>query len=251
MNKGAVASELPDAHSRAVHCITQNKGSMFSAQAPDSYNLFLTSAVTDGVKIWDLRTLRSTSASESCQQASLSRRNSSEMKRMDAYVYDIRSSSYLHKLQKHSETVLSVAFNPSTPERAKRSLLGGQTANTEVDSVKFLPSGPECHIRICLSRALLMISTHTDCHRLAGWQMDEQGEQGYKDYPSKKIHHSLVLVCLSHPQTSTIVPPFPSTGICLLLLTGTLDGKLRLFHSSSGARLSHETSAAVHSVPPT
>lgn len=25
MNKGTVASELPDAHSRAVHCITQNK----------------------------------------------------------------------------------------------------------------------------------------------------------------------------------------------------------------------------------
>lgn len=31
---------------------------MFTTQAPESYNLFLTSAVTDGVKIWDLRTLR-------------------------------------------------------------------------------------------------------------------------------------------------------------------------------------------------
>uniref|UniRef100_I3JTZ2 WD repeat domain 27 n=1 Tax=Oreochromis niloticus TaxID=8128 RepID=I3JTZ2_ORENI len=58
MNKGTVASEVPDAHSRAIHCITQNKGSAFSSQAPDSYNLFLTSAVTDGMKIWDLRTLR-------------------------------------------------------------------------------------------------------------------------------------------------------------------------------------------------
>ncbi|XP_047459428.1 WD repeat-containing protein 27 isoform X2 [Mugil cephalus] len=58
LNEGKVASELPDAHGRAVHCITQNKGSVFTTQAPDSYNLFLTSAVTDGVKIWDLRTLR-------------------------------------------------------------------------------------------------------------------------------------------------------------------------------------------------
>lgn len=33
-----------------------------------------------------------------------------------AYVYDIRSSSYLHKLQKFSDTVLSVSFNPATPE---------------------------------------------------------------------------------------------------------------------------------------
>lgn len=35
-----------------------SQGSMFSTQAPETYNLFLTSAVTDGVKIWDLRTLR-------------------------------------------------------------------------------------------------------------------------------------------------------------------------------------------------
>uniref|UniRef100_A0A3P9QI15 WD repeat domain 27 n=1 Tax=Poecilia reticulata TaxID=8081 RepID=A0A3P9QI15_POERE len=58
MNKGAVGSVLHDAHSRAIHCITQNKGSTFTSQAPESYNLFLTSAVTDGVKMWDLRTMR-------------------------------------------------------------------------------------------------------------------------------------------------------------------------------------------------
>lgn len=39
-----------------IFCVPQ--GSMFSTQAPDSYNLFLTSAVTDGVKMWDLRTMR-------------------------------------------------------------------------------------------------------------------------------------------------------------------------------------------------
>ncbi|XP_043992644.1 WD repeat-containing protein 27 isoform X2 [Gambusia affinis] len=58
MNKGAVGSILPDAHSRAIHCVTQNKGSTFTSQAPESYNLFLTSAVTDGIKMWDLRTMR-------------------------------------------------------------------------------------------------------------------------------------------------------------------------------------------------
>ncbi len=31
MNKGTVASELPDVHSRAVHCITQNKVSPSNA----------------------------------------------------------------------------------------------------------------------------------------------------------------------------------------------------------------------------
>lgn len=33
-----------------------------------------------------------------------------------AYIYDIRSSRYLHKLHRHSDTVLRVAFNPATPE---------------------------------------------------------------------------------------------------------------------------------------
>ncbi|XP_036980535.1 WD repeat-containing protein 27 isoform X6 [Acanthopagrus latus] len=133
-------------------------GSMFSTQAPDSYNLFLTSAVTDGVKIWDLRTLRCVRRYENhvnrCHPCSSAispcgRFIASGSEDNCAYVYDIRSSSYLHKLQKQADTVLSVTFNPATPQ----------------------------------------------------------------------------------------------------LLTGTLDGKLRLFQSSSGDCLSHDNSAAVHSIP--
>ncbi|XP_070697667.1 WD repeat-containing protein 27 [Pempheris klunzingeri] len=129
MNKGTVAAELPDAHSRAIHCITQNKGSMFSTQALDSYNLFLTSAVTDGVKIWDLRALKCVRRYEAhlnrCHPCSSAispcgRFIASGSEDNCAYVYDIRSSSYLHKLQKHSDTVLSVTFNPATPEAGKK-----------------------------------------------------------------------------------------------------------------------------------
>ncbi|XP_061545674.1 WD repeat-containing protein 27 isoform X1 [Phycodurus eques] len=125
MNKGEVVAELPDVHSRAVHCITQNKGSMFSTQAPESYNLFLTSAVTDGVKMWDLRTLRCVRRYEnhlnrchSCSSAisPCGRFIACGSEDKCVYVYDIRSSSYLHKLQRDSETVLSVAFNPATPQ---------------------------------------------------------------------------------------------------------------------------------------
>ncbi|XP_051936090.1 WD repeat-containing protein 27 isoform X2 [Hippocampus zosterae] len=125
MNKGVVAAEVPDAHSRAAHCITQNKGSMFSTQAPESYNLFLTSAVTDGLKLWDLRTLRCVrrydnhvNRCHSCSSAisPCGRFVACGSEDKCAYVYDIRSSSYLHKLQRHSETVLSVAFNPATPQ---------------------------------------------------------------------------------------------------------------------------------------
>nr|XP_061794497.1 WD repeat-containing protein 27-like [Nerophis lumbriciformis] len=129
MNIGKVAAELPDAHSKAIHCITQNKGSMFSTQAPDLYNLFLTSAVTDGVKLWDLRTLRCVRRYEnhvnrchSCSSAisPCGRFVACGSEDKCAYVYDVRSSSYLHKLQRHSETVLSLAFNPATPQLQER-----------------------------------------------------------------------------------------------------------------------------------
>lgn len=98
---------------------------MFSTQAPDSYNLFLTSAVTDGIKIWDLRTLRCVRRYENhvnrCHPCSSAispcgRYIATGSEDNCAYVYDVRSSSYLHKLQKESSTVLSVTFNPSTPQ---------------------------------------------------------------------------------------------------------------------------------------
>uniref|UniRef100_A0A8C5EDJ1 WD repeat domain 27 n=1 Tax=Gouania willdenowi TaxID=441366 RepID=A0A8C5EDJ1_GOUWI len=125
INRGKVACEIPDAHTRAVHCIAQNKGSAFSHQAPDSSNIFLTSAVTDGVKIWDLRTLRCVRRYENhlirshpCSSAisPCGRLIATGSEDNCAYVYDIRSSSFLHKLHKHSDTVLSVAFNPAIPE---------------------------------------------------------------------------------------------------------------------------------------
>ncbi|XP_037549125.1 WD repeat-containing protein 27 [Nematolebias whitei] len=135
MNKGTAASVLSDAHSRTIHCIAQNKGSIFSTQTSESYNLFLTSAVTDGVKIWDLRTtrffpdlefpVRLPALSVALQFSHIRLLNfitevhaaiKMQPDLIKAYVYDIRSSTYLHKLQRHSDTVLSVAFNPATPE---------------------------------------------------------------------------------------------------------------------------------------
>ncbi|XP_031435429.1 WD repeat-containing protein 27 isoform X2 [Clupea harengus] len=125
LNVGSVAMEIPESHSRAAHHITQNKGSMYSAQAQDSYNLFLTSAITDGIKLWDLRTSRCVRKYEGhvnrCHQCTAAfspcgRFVATGSEDNCAYVYDIRSSSYLHKLQRHTDTVLNVAFNPAAPE---------------------------------------------------------------------------------------------------------------------------------------
>ncbi|CAL8359628.1 unnamed protein product [Boreogadus saida] len=38
------------------------------------------------------------------------------MSRRLAYMYDLRSNRFLHKLHRDSDAVLRVAFNPATPE---------------------------------------------------------------------------------------------------------------------------------------
>ncbi|KAL7987596.1 hypothetical protein Chor_006515, partial [Crotalus horridus] len=58
LNVGCSAALIRDAHSRSIHQICQNKGSSFSCQPHEAYNLFLTAAIGDGIKLWDLRTLR-------------------------------------------------------------------------------------------------------------------------------------------------------------------------------------------------
>lgn len=56
MNVGRSARVMQNVHCRPVHCISQNKGSAFVSHPSDAYDLFVTAAVTDGIKLWDLRT---------------------------------------------------------------------------------------------------------------------------------------------------------------------------------------------------
>ncbi|KFP85346.1 WD repeat-containing protein 27, partial [Apaloderma vittatum] len=58
LNAGCSTAVIPEVHTRSVHQICQNKGSPFSTQQPEAYNLFMTTAAGDGIKLWDLRTLR-------------------------------------------------------------------------------------------------------------------------------------------------------------------------------------------------
>ncbi|NWT33672.1 WDR27 protein, partial [Cardinalis cardinalis] len=58
LNAGCSTAVIQEAHVRSVHQICQNKGSSYSTQQPEAYNLFLTTAAGDGIKLWDLRTLR-------------------------------------------------------------------------------------------------------------------------------------------------------------------------------------------------
>ncbi|KAL6040898.1 hypothetical protein STEG23_037874, partial [Scotinomys teguina] len=125
LNVGCSAAVLADVHSRPAHQICQNKGSSFTTQQSLAYNLFLTTAVGDGVRLWDLRTLRCVRRFEGHPNRSYPCRIAfSPCGRLmgcgaedrHAYVYEVGSSSFLYRLAGHTDTVTEVAFNPAVPQ---------------------------------------------------------------------------------------------------------------------------------------
>uniref|UniRef100_A0A8D2PFA1 WD repeat-containing protein 27 n=1 Tax=Zosterops lateralis melanops TaxID=1220523 RepID=A0A8D2PFA1_ZOSLA len=125
LNAGCSTAVIQEAHVRSVHQICQNKGSSFSTQQPEAYNLFLTTAAGDGIKLWDLRTLRCERRFEGhssrCYPCGIAvspcgRFIASGSDDKYAYIYEMRSSTFLHKLGRHTESVINVSFNPSSPK---------------------------------------------------------------------------------------------------------------------------------------
>ncbi|XP_063564081.1 WD repeat-containing protein 27 isoform X8 [Gorilla gorilla gorilla] len=126
LNAGCSAAVKAEAHSRPVHQICQNKGSSFTTQQPQAYNLFLTTAIGDGMKLWDLRTLRCERHFEGhptrgypCGIAfsPYGRFAACGAEDRHAYVYEMGSSTFSHRLAGHTDTVTGVAFNPSVPQQ--------------------------------------------------------------------------------------------------------------------------------------
>nr|XP_020827736.1 WD repeat-containing protein 27 isoform X2 [Phascolarctos cinereus] len=125
LNVDCSAAVIPDIHSRSAHQICQNKGSAFAAQPFENYDLFLTTAIGDAIKLWDLRTLRCERRFEGhlnrCHPCAISvspcgRYIACGSEDKYAYIYEMGSSTFSHKLTGHTETVISVAFNPSRPQ---------------------------------------------------------------------------------------------------------------------------------------
>uniref|UniRef100_G1MEY0 WD repeat domain 27 n=1 Tax=Ailuropoda melanoleuca TaxID=9646 RepID=G1MEY0_AILME len=125
LNAGRSAAVIVEAHSRPVHQICQNKGSSFTTQQHQVYNLFATTATGDGIKLWDLRTLRCERCFEGhpnygypCGIAfsPCGRYVASGAEDRHAYMYDVGSSTFSHRLAGHTDTVTGVAFSPSAPQ---------------------------------------------------------------------------------------------------------------------------------------
>ncbi|XP_039425966.1 WD repeat-containing protein 27 isoform X2 [Corvus cornix cornix] len=133
LNAGCSTAVIPEAHVRSVHQICQNKGSSFSTQQPEAYNLFMTTAAGDGIKLWDLRTLRCERRFEGhssrCHPCGIAvspcgRFIASGSDDKYAYIYEMRSSTFLHKLGRHTESVINVSFSPSSPQLTTATLDG-------------------------------------------------------------------------------------------------------------------------------
>uniref|UniRef100_A0A4W2EPF8 Uncharacterized protein n=1 Tax=Bos indicus x Bos taurus TaxID=30522 RepID=A0A4W2EPF8_BOBOX len=133
LNVGCSAAVITGAHSRPVHQICQNKGSSFATQQSQAYNLFATAATGDGVKLWDLRTLRCERRFEGhpsrCYPCGIAfspcgRFVACGAEDRHAYVYETSSSTFSRRLTGHTSTVTAVAFSPVAAQLVTATLDG-------------------------------------------------------------------------------------------------------------------------------
>ncbi|KAL4238028.1 WD40 repeat-like protein [Mactra antiquata] len=133
MNVGQRVRKMTDVHTRPVHALCQNEGSQFVSHQSGAYDLFVSAAAGDCIKLWDLRTNRCIRRYEghlnrvhpcgvSFSPCGRFLATGSEDKCV--YLFDIRSGTYLHKLQGHCDVVSDVSFHPLYPQLFTASLDG-------------------------------------------------------------------------------------------------------------------------------
>ncbi|XP_060577930.1 WD repeat-containing protein 27-like isoform X2 [Ruditapes philippinarum] len=133
LNTGQMVRKMTDVHSRPVHALCQNEGSQFVSHPSSAYDLFASAAAGDCIKLWDLRTNRCVRRYEGhlnrVHPCGLSfspcgRFIATGSEDKCSYIFDMRSGTFLHKLQGHTDVVSDVAFHPSTPQLYTCSLDG-------------------------------------------------------------------------------------------------------------------------------
>ncbi|GFS28272.1 WD repeat-containing protein 27 [Trichonephila inaurata madagascariensis] len=124
MTTGKVISHIADTSTRPAHLISLNEGSPYTSQTSFMYDLFLTTYLFDGIKIWDLRTnrpvlcykehkCRSYPCSAGFSPCGKYIATGSENK--SVYIYDLRQISNCHKLMEPQVDVFtSIAFSPKS-----------------------------------------------------------------------------------------------------------------------------------------
>ncbi|XP_060081594.1 WD repeat-containing protein 27-like [Ylistrum balloti] len=133
MNVDQTVRTMSDVHTKPAHTICQNEGSTFTSHPPDAYDLFVTAAVGDCIKLWDMRTNRCVRRYEGhlnrvypcgVDLSPCGRYLATGSEDRSTYIYDIRTGTYCHKLTDHTDVVSDVAFHPKYPQLLSCSLAG-------------------------------------------------------------------------------------------------------------------------------
>lgn len=133
LNVGERVRKMPEVHSRPVHALCQNEGSKFASHPSGAYDLFASAAAGDCIKLWDLRTNRCVRRYEGHMNrvhpcglsfSPCGRFIATGSEDKCGYIFDLRSGTYLHKLQGHTDVVSDVAFHPLNPQLFTASLDG-------------------------------------------------------------------------------------------------------------------------------
>eukprot|EP01137_Pigoraptor_chileana_P016279 Opistho-2@72975 len=124
MNVGKSAVTIADAHTRSIHAVRLLDSTPHSCHTPTDHDLFATAAAGDAIKLWDIRTQKCVRRFEGHSNRALpvgfafspcGRFLATGSEDRCAYVYDIGSGTYTHKLQGHSDSVVDVDFHPIVP----------------------------------------------------------------------------------------------------------------------------------------
>ncbi|RKO84964.1 WD40-repeat-containing domain protein, partial [Blyttiomyces helicus] len=117
-----VVSTLADAGVRAVHCLAIAD----YADVPSAFaNVFASAAVTDAVKLWDVRVGKAVmhllghadrAAGMGCALSPCGRFLATGSEDNHAYLYDVRKGLVIGKLKGGTDVVSAVDFNPICPE---------------------------------------------------------------------------------------------------------------------------------------
>ncbi|GFS92184.1 WD repeat-containing protein 27 [Nephila pilipes] len=121
MTTGKIVCHTADASTKPAHLISLNEGSPYTSQTSSMYDIFLTTYLFDGIKIWDLRTNRPVLCfkEHKCRSYSCGAvfspcgkyiATGSEDKSI--YIYDLRQISHCHKvMEPQVDAFTSIAFS--------------------------------------------------------------------------------------------------------------------------------------------
>ena len=125
MNVGQRVLTIEATHPTAPHSIVMNAGSACLSLPASGYDLVMTAATTNGIKLWDLRSAQCVRQLDYHQNRSHRCRPTfspcgkyvlAASENNTAYLYDIGKGVHCKQLSRHSDVVTGVVYHPLVPQ---------------------------------------------------------------------------------------------------------------------------------------